>query len=273
MQFGYCLNLNFLLNHDPRGEEIFAGVLAAGYDYVETQLTNLLSLPAAKYEGFKRRLAEAGVPCRAGMMIFPYGMPLVSDERDLRAITEHAGRVMPIAADLGCELLVFGHGGTRRVPEGMTREATRRRLIEVLRILDELTADLGIKLAIEPLCAQDTDFINSLPEALEVARACGANTGALFDLYHAAAEGQPPADIALAGDRLFHLHIANPNGRTVPADSDDNGCYRAFAGAVRQCGYNGRMSVEAGIPDGADAARAVAGALRIARQYFAEGSV
>ena len=269
MQFGYCVNLNFLLNHDPRGEEVFAGVLAVGYDYVETQLTNLLALPAEKYEGFKRRLAEAGVPCRAGMMIFPYGMPLVSDERDLRAIEEHAGRVMPIAQDMGCELLVFGHGGTRRVPEGMTREATRRRLLDVLELLDKMTAARGIRLAIEPLCAQDTDFINSLPEALDIARASVPNTGAVFDLYHAAAEGQTPADLALAGDRLFHLHIANPNGRIVPAEADDGGCYRAFAEAVRQCGYDGRMSVEAGIPDGVDVAGAVAGALRIVRHYFA----
>ena len=29
MRFGYCSNLNFMINDDPRGKEIFEGILAA----------------------------------------------------------------------------------------------------------------------------------------------------------------------------------------------------------------------------------------------------
>ena len=266
MRFGYCLNLNFLLNDDSRGREIFGGVLAAGYDYVETQLTNLLYLSAAQYNDFKKRLEDAGTPCRAGMMLFPYTLPLVGNERDLYAIMEHAKRVMPIAADLGCELIVFGHGDTRAVPDGMPRGTVRRQLIDILQLVSALAAAYGIRLAIEPL--SDTNFINSLPEAVDIAAECGKNTGAVFDLFHSAADGQAPSDITLFPDKLFHLHVAYPEGRTVPADTDDGSCYKAFAEAIRQCGYDGKMSVEAGVPEGADAAKAVADSLRIIRQYF-----
>jgi len=268
MRFGYCLDLSFLFNGNPRGQEIFDGVLAAGYDYIKTQMTNLLSLSAAQYSDFKRQLADAGTPCRAGMMIFPYDMPLVGDQRNLHAIMEHARRVMPIAADQGCELLVFGHGGTRRAPEGSRRDTIRRQLIDILQLLDQLTASYSIKLAIEPLCAADTNFINSLPEAAALAAHCGLNTGTVFDLYHSAAEGQRPTDISLAQEKLFHLHVAHPRGRTVPADTDDDSCYKAFAKAIQQCGYNDKMSVEAGVPDGVGAARAVADSLRIIREFF-----
>ena len=266
MEFGYCIDNRFLLDDDPRGREIFGGVLAAGYDYIETQLTRLLALSPAGYAGFKHRLTDAGVPCRVGMMLFPYDMPLVAEERDLAAITAHAARTLSIAADLGCELIVFGHGGIRAVPEGMAYETAQSRLLDILRLLGGLAQPHGLKIAVEPLC--DTNMITSFPQAAEIARQCGPAIGAVFDLYHATALGQSPTDIAQLPEKLFHLHIANPTGRTVPADTDDQAPYEAFAAAARQCGYDGKLSVEAGIPGGADAGKAVAEALRIIHKYF-----
>jgi len=266
MQFGYCANANFLVAEDPRGKEIFEGILAAGYDYLETQLTHLLALAPEQYETFKRRLAEANVPCRMGMMIFPYSMPLVSMERDLEAIEAHATRTLALAADLGCETVVFGHGGARAVPDGMDYDTARNRLIDVLRIIGNLATMHNLKIAIEPLC--DTNMITSFPEAAALAKECGSSVGAVFDLYHAAALGQSPMDITKAPEQLFHLHIANPKGRTVPASSDDISCYNEFAAAARQCNYAERLSVEADIPPDANIAQAIAGALNIIREIF-----
>jgi len=263
MRFGYFVDAQFLLEDDPRGREIFEGVLAAGYDYIETQLTKLLGLSPAAYEAFKGRLAQAGVPCRAGMMIFPYSMPLVGDGRDMRVIEEHAKRTLALAADLGCEVVVFGHGGARAVPAGMGYEEARGRLIDVLRVLAGLARENHLRIAIEPLC--DTNMIVSFPEAAALAQECGGNVGAVFDLYHAAALGQTPEDILAAPERLFHLHIACPGTRETPRESDD---YGAFIQAVKRCGYEGMISVEAGVPVGAGIAGAVDEALRVVRGAF-----
>jgi len=262
MRFGYCIDLDSLLNEDP----IFDAVRAAGYDYIETQLTKLLELPREQYNQVKARLAEANLPCRASMMVFPYDMPLVGQDRDLAAIEAHAEKTIAIAADLGCETVVFGHGGTRRVPQGMTYAAARQRLIDVLGILNRLAAPHGLQLAVEPLC--DTDMLVSFPEAAALAEECGPAVGALFDLYHGAALGQSPADITLDPERLFHLHIACPGSRAVPAAPDDQAPYEAFAAAAQQIGYDGKLSVEAGVPEGADPAQAIAGALEIVRKHF-----
>ena len=144
MRFGYCLDLSHIL----LGDDIFQAVRTAGYDYIETQLTKLLALPPAEYGVVKRRLAETGLPCLAAMMVFPHDMPLVSEGRDLRVLEEHAKRTLAIAADLGCETVVFGHGGTRRVPVGMDYGAARARLTDVLRVLDGMAAALGLKSAV-----------------------------------------------------------------------------------------------------------------------------
>jgi len=262
MRFGYCLDLSHILNEDL----IFEAVREAGFDYIETQLTKLLELPRTQYKEALARLAGAALPCRAAMMIFPYGMPLVGEERNLDIIEAHAAKTLAIAGELGCETLVFGHGGTRRVPEGMTYEITQQRLIDVLRILDRLAAPYSLKIAVEPLC--DTDMLVSFPEAAALAARCGSAVGALYDLYHGAALGQSPMDITKMPGKVFHLHIACPGGRTVPAETDDQAPYRAFAEAAKLAGYNGKLSIEAGVPEGADPARAIAGALGVVRKCF-----
>jgi len=256
MRYGYCASLG--------DEALFAAIAAAGYDYIETQLTHLLDYSPRQLAQAKQMLC--GLPCRAGMMIFPYSMPLVSEGRDLHTVEEHAKRSLYLAGELGCEHVVFGHGGTRQIPEGMEYEQVRARLLDVLLILSSLAETNGVKIAIEPLC--DTNMITSYPEAAALAAACGDSTGTVFDLYHAMALGQQPADIALAPQKLFHLHIACPGGRTAPAFSDDQTCYSAFAAAARQCGYDGKISVEAGIPGGKGTAEAVAEALKVLRKHF-----
>ena len=269
MRFGYCANLNFMIADDPRGKDIFDGILAAGYDYLETQLSNLLLLSPAQYAEFKSRLADAGVPCRANLLLFPGNMPLVGRDRSLHAMIEHVKRVLPIAADLGSELVVFGNGGTRNIPEGMTGEAVRRQLTDALQMVNPLAASYNLKIAIEPLCRRETNMINSFPEAVSIANECGHATGALFDLYHAATEGQSPDDILSAPDKLVHLHIAYPPTRTVPCGADDKTDYNALAQAVKACGYDNKVSIEAAVPDGQDVAASIASALTTLRHIFA----
>jgi len=165
--------------------------------------------------------------------------------------------------------VVFGHGLTRSVPEDESPELARQQLLDILRAVDPLAASYNLKIAIEPLCQRETNLINSFPEAVAFAMECGQSTGAVFDLYHGAAEGQSPMDITRSPEKLFHLHIACPPRRTVPSDADDGSPYAAFAEAVKKCGYDDKLSVEANVPEGADAAATIAGALRVLRRYFA----
>ena len=67
---------------------------------------------------------------------------------------------------------------------------------------------------------------------------------------------------------VFHLHIARPNGRVVPAPGDDPAMYAPFVRAVKASGYDGLLSVEAGIPAGADERRVVADGLNALRSLF-----
>jgi sugar phosphate isomerase/epimerase len=93
--------------------------------------------------------------------------------------------------------------------------------------------------------------------AREVGRPC---VQVLADCFHMNMEQEPYANIVAAGDLLQHIHVAD-RGRRYPADFgyDIDG----FFAALRQAGYDGRVSIEANFAD--LATEAPAGLARLRR--------
>src|SRR5262249_10299586 len=111
----------------------------------------------------------------------------------------------------------------------------------------------------EPLRREETNIVNSAAEGLELVEAVGdAGFQLMVDFYHLASEHEDPRIIVRAREHLRHLHMANPAGRVfprAPAEFD----YEPFFAALREIGYDRRMSVEASTTDlQADAPRAIA---------------
>ena len=117
----------------------------------------------------------------------------------------------------------------------------------------------GITVAIEPLRHEETNIINSAGEGLALVQAIDdPNFQLMIDFYHLASEKESPAIVSRAKDHLRHLHVANPTGRVFPLAWDEYD-YAPFFAALRQAGYNQRISVEASTKDlAADAPRAIA---------------
>ena len=269
MQFGYCANLNFLLNGDEISRRIFYAVLDAGYDYIETPLSAFLLLTPEQRKKFDADLRSANVPCRANFLLFPHDMPLVGEQLNLADIAAHAEKVLPIAAELGSGNVIFGNGGSRRVQEGMDREKVYAQLVQVLKAVAPAAERYNINIAIEPLCQKETNMINSFEQGAAMAREVGSSrVGTVLDWYHAASDNQDPAIAIKDLTQLFHLHIANPKGRTAPATADDFALYAPFVQAIKIAGYTGRISVEAGIPEGADISMSVKDALLALKKMF-----
>lgn len=248
MKIGYCANVNFLLNGDEQSRAVFDAVLKTGYDYIEMPLSTMLNLTTEQYFWLKRRLDDAGVPCRANFLLFPHDLQLVGEGRDLKKIVEHAKKALPIAADLGSKKVVFGNGGSRRVKEGMQAETVRQELVEILQAVEPVAAENGVVIALEPLCSRETNMVNSFLEAAQMTRQAGDHVGAVCDLYHVITDGQSPDEILKAPRELVHMHIAYPSGRTVPSYQDDRSDYLRLKSAAQACGYNGTLSIEAGQP-------------------------
>src|SRR5207247_11193711 len=108
---------------------------------------------------------------------------------------------------LGVEVLVFGSGGARRVPDGFAREEAFKQLVDFGRRAAREARSHGITIAIEPLRKQETNIINTAAEGLELVNAVAdPNFQLMIDFYHLASEREDPAIVFRVKDHLRHLH-------------------------------------------------------------------
>src|SRR5207247_3267843 len=138
---------------------------------------------------------------------------------------------------LGVEVLVFGSGGARRVPDGFAREEAFKQLVDFGRRAAREARSHGITIAIEPLRKQETNIINSAAEGLELVNAVSdPNFQLMVDFYHLASEQENPDVIVRARDHIRHLHMANPQGRVFPLRWEEYDYGPVFA-TRRELGY------------------------------------
>jgi sugar phosphate isomerase/epimerase len=116
-------------------------------------------------------------------------------------------------------------------------------------------AQSGVRVAVEPINRYETTLINNVAQGLELIDCVGAeNLGLLFDTFHANIE-EPSIEESLmvAGDRLFHVHVADSNRWYPGAGHLD---FARILGILPRVGYSGFVSGEfMPHPDAATAAQ------------------
>jgi sugar phosphate isomerase/epimerase len=70
--------------------------------------------------------------------------------------------------DLGGDVLVFGSPAQRRVPPGVSRKQAMDHAADTFRRALPVIADCGVKLCLEPLTPQETDFMNTCAQGAEL---------------------------------------------------------------------------------------------------------
>lgn len=140
--------------------------------------------------------------------------------------------------------------------QGRSYEETERLFIESMEHLLSLTE--RVRYVIEPLNRYETDFINTVDDALGVLEKINSDrVGILADTFHMnIEEANIPESLKRAGKRLYHFHVADSN-RWAP------GCghfdFKSVFKALKEIGYNGYVSVEClPLPGGMEEAARVA---------------
>jgi sugar phosphate isomerase/epimerase len=238
-QVGYCVGL--------KGLELAKSV---GFDYVELGTTEIAALSDAEFEAALAQAKKAGIPTPNANLFLPATLKITGPEA--ASVDDQMAYVRKAFARLhrlGVEILCFGSGGARRVPDGFPKEQAFAQLVAFgKRIAPEAQAN-GITIVIEPLRRQETNIINTAAEGLQLVEAVDhPNFQLLIDFYHLASEQEDPAIVIRAKDHLRHLHTANPQGRVFPLDWAEYD-YAPFFANLRKIGYAGRISVEASSPD------------------------
>jgi sugar phosphate isomerase/epimerase len=223
-------------------EQKAARAAALGFDGVELMVRDpsLLDWPTVR-----NALEQHGLDVPqivTGELFGVDGLGLItSDEVLHRRAVERARAIIDLAAFLGTMVNVGRFRGRLDwlAPPERTREVATGKLREVV----SYAASQGVRIVIEPVNRYEVDFIFTAADGLRLIHDLGLhNLGLMLDTYHMNIE-EPSieASLAAAGDRLWHVHIADSNRRYpgsghLPFDS-------IFA-ALRNMGYDRYVSAE-----------------------------
>jgi D-psicose/D-tagatose/L-ribulose 3-epimerase len=247
MRFAMC---NELFEDRPL-EVAFRDIARAGYQAVELAPFTL-GKPAEELSSGERRriLTEAqrhglGFTGLHWLLARTEGMHVASADPGVRGRTvDHLFALTELCADLGGRVLVFGSPQQRSTPVGMPAAQARERSIEVFGEWAVRAEELGTVICLEALPEDETDFMNTTADVVDIVRAVGSPAVQLvLDVKSMSAETSSIPDlISLAAPHLAYFQ-ANDANRSGPGsgETDFVPIFRALAAA----GYDNDVSVEA----------------------------
>lgn len=234
MQIGICASV-----------ETAAKLPPDGFDFFELNVQSFL-VPEKDESAFEPNLRLATAlprPVKAANCFLPGNLKCVGPAVDSSRLLRYAGEAFSRAGRTGIDLIVFGSGAARTVPDGFGKGEAIAQFVELLRSLGPLASAHGVTIAVEPLHRAECNFINSLAEGAEVVRqADHANVRLLADLYHMRMEAEPLSELVRHGSLLAHVHAAEFSERGWPGKSGED--FTAFLRALAEAGYSGPLSIE-----------------------------
>jgi sugar phosphate isomerase/epimerase len=165
-------------------------------------------------------------------------------DAQIRANTaDYFVQLTQLCADLGGRIMVIGSPKARNLLPGVTREQAMQYAREVFTPCLDLAADNKITLAIEPLGPQETDFLNTAADGVElIERIAHPNFRLHLDVKAMSSEPTPiPQIIKDSATHLVHFHANDPN-LLGPGMGDMK--FEPIIKALREADYDGYLSVE-----------------------------
>jgi D-psicose/D-tagatose/L-ribulose 3-epimerase len=219
---------------------------AAGFDYAELGTRNIAKLSDDELAAALAKHKAVGLPTPVANVFLPNDMKVVGPDVNEKANLEYAEMAFDRMSKFGVQIIVFGSGGARKVPEGFSKDEAFNQLVAFAKKIAPMAQAKGITLAVEPLKSQETNIINTAAEGLKWVKAVDhPNFRLMVDFYHLASEKEDPKILVEARDYIKHFHIANPNKRVFPMSATEYD-YAGFFENLKKMGYHGRISVEAG---------------------------
>jgi sugar phosphate isomerase/epimerase len=227
---------------------------ALGADYIEPALSATVALTPEALAAARARVAQSGIRVETMNWFMPgTDIKLTGPDVDPAKTRAYVEKALALADSFGAKVIVFGSPGARTVPEGFPKDKAWGQLRDFLRICGDVIAShkYGMVIGIEALRKPETNIINSVAEALKLAREVNhPKIRIIVDFYHLRFENEDPAIVLEARDMIAHLQIADPRERTFPKTDEANEAqYAAFFTNLRKIGYQGRISVEANSSD------------------------
>lgn len=214
----------------------YTGLELTPHPFAEQKLT-----PAEVH----RMIADAGLTFVGlhWLLVSPPGLNITSsDEIVLRRSWDHVRRMID-ACTPGCTV-VIGSPKQRSSAGPDDRHRARKVLVDELAAVAPHAQAAEVSLLIEPIPRSETDLVNTLFEAVEIASEIGSPAIAtMFDVHNAADETVSHAElIQRFSGYIRHIHLNELDG-AEPGTGDYD--FPSLFRALESANYAGWISVEA----------------------------
>jgi len=231
-----------------------------GYDGLEVAPFTLsddpLSLTAAERRVVRRAAEEAGLAITGlhWLLVTPKGLSITDTDPAVRRRTRDMMQSLcDLCADLGGRYLVHGSPAQRQLPD-RDIHAAKGYALEAFRYAARAAEKAGVLYCLEPLSRRETNFVNTVAEAIGVVEGIGSNSfRTMIDCSAAGlAEAESVPELIarwLPSGLIAHIQVNDPN-RKGPGQGDMD--FAPIMRALKQSGYDGDIGVEPFIyePDG-----------------------
>ena len=230
MRFGCCVGL-----------EQLEAVADAGYDYAELPVEAVLPEESeGAFAPVRDRLLASPVKPEAWRLHLPEDLGITGPEVGWPRLARYVYTALRRAAAVGGAVVGFCSGPSRRVPDGFPVAEAVQQAAEFLRICGVVARGQGMVVGIEPLSPDSSNLVNSLPEAVALARQVDLpEVGVLPNIAHMLSEGQSLLDMVDASEWLAHVHVSSD----CVASLSDEETVRDLVSAIRMSSYDWRVSV------------------------------
>jgi 5-keto-L-gluconate epimerase len=178
-----------------------------------------------------------------GLSLMEDGLSFSNHDENIRkAAGERFNEQISFAAKLNAPVILgLIHGKLSPCQDTGRRE--REWICDVSRSSALYAKELGVDIIIEPINRYETNFINSINEALDFITEIGTgNLGVMADAFHMNIEEIDISDsLRLASKNLIYVHLSDSN-RWRPGGGHLN--FKTILDVLREIDYKGFMSME-----------------------------
>jgi len=230
--------------------DTFAFAKKVGYDAIEiapfTQARDVRRIDKERRRAIRQMATDSGMGISAihWVLVQTEGLHLTSPDPVVRSRTaRYFVDLVDFGADIGAPAMVVGSPRQRSLQAGVTADLGWAWAEEVFRPAVKHAEERDFVICFEPLAPAETNFINTAAEARRFADLFRSRSmDIILDVKAMSSEEMPVPDVIRAsGGRFGYFHANDSNLRGPGFGEVDFG---PIAGALREVGYSGTVSVE-----------------------------
>ena len=222
----------------------FSDAVRYGFDYFEPDASEIAAMDESRFAEFRAQVLASPIRSKSFRILFRKTRVVGPDVNE-REVATYVDRTLGRCQQLGGEIMVYGSGGSRNVPEGFSRDRAWDQIRSFLRMAGDLAARHEMVIGIEALKRPDSNIINKSAESLRLVHELNhPHVKMIVDFYHMFLENEDPQIVWEARQEIVHLHFANPAGRRWPRSASESPGYKPFFDVLKKINFHRGLSIE-----------------------------